>query len=420
MKLQFLKKSYIRTNQSQKSSKQAILFGCFFIYAIFVVLTILWGGEVALAQDERTEEDLTEQLADSTENAIDNLDLDVFEEFLSSLTDEQKSVLPFDNIKDFIKSLTAGETENFFENFASSILKYIGIYFVGFLPSIVTILTVSMLKSLLSGMTSSFLKTTTAEIVHVVCYAVIVVVLSSSVVSIVSTTISTISAISKFAEGVFPVLLTLLASLGATTGIATYQPMMAVLGGGVISVISKVILPTFVACVVFAIVGNLSKNVKLTKMNKMLKSTSSWLIGIVFGLYGTFLTAGGISGGVIDRVGYSAAKFALSSYVPILGGYLSDGFDLISASMIIVKNAFGYTAVIALGATVLFPLLRIVAFVFSLRLASAVAEPIGDERVSNMLSSVADNCGLLISALAGVSFMFFVLIMLVVGVVGMV
>ena len=124
MKFQFLKNSYIQTHKSQKLSKQAILFGCFFIYAIFATLYFLWGGEVALAQDERTEEDLTEQLADSTENAIDNLDLDVFEEFLSTLTDEQKSVLPFDNIKDFIKSLTAGETENFFENFASCSLLH--------------------------------------------------------------------------------------------------------------------------------------------------------------------------------------------------------------------------------------------------------------------------------------------------------
>jgi stage III sporulation protein AE len=218
-----------------------------------------------------------------------------------------------------------------------------------------------------------------------------------------------------FAEGVFPVLLTLLAGLGSTTGVATYQPMMAVSGGGVMKVVTTVILPAFVACAVFAVVGNLSKNVKLSKMNKMLKSASSWLIGIVFGLYGTFLTVGGISGGIIDKVGYNAAKFALSSYVPILGGYLSDGFDLISASVVLVKNAFGHTAVIVLVGIVLFPLLKIVIFTLSLRLASAVVEPIGDDRVSTVLTSVADNASLLLSALAGVGFMFFVLIMLIIG-----
>ena len=395
--------------------------------ALFLLLTLastvvlfLCQNEVAWADDSEAEDTLLEELKSSTESAIATLDLDVFEEFLKTLDSDQQGLLPFADLKEFIKGLTEGETENFFENFASAIVKSIAKYFVGFLPMLMTILTVSMLKSMLAGMTSPFLNTSTNEIVHVVCYGVIVVVLASAVVNIVSSTVATINNISAFAEGVFPVLLTLLASLGSTTGVATYQPMMAVLGGGVISIISKVILPVFIACVVFAMVGNLSKNVKLTKMSKMFKSVSTWLIGIVFGLYGTFLTAGGISGGVIDRVGYSAAKFALSSYVPILGGYLSDGFDLISASMLIVKNAFGYTAVIALGATVLFPILRIVAFTFSLRLCSAIAEPLGDDRVSNMLSSVADNCGLLVSALAGVSFMFFILIMLIVGVVNFV
>lgn len=395
-----------------------------YILVLFLSVTVfacvvMCGGNIAEAESEG-EESILEELRANTDSAINILDLDVFEDFLNSLDTEQQDLLPFSDLKEFIKDLTEGKIDNFFESFMSIILKSIGKYFVGFLPSLITILTVSMLKSMLSGMTSPFLKTGTNEIVHIVCYGVIVVVLASSVVSIVSTTLSTIKNISAFAEGVFPVLLTLLASLGATTGVATYQPMMAVLGGGVISIISKVILPAFIACVVFSMVGNLSKNVKLTKMSKMFKSVSSWLIGIVFGLYGTFLTAGGISGGVMDRVGYNAAKFALSSYVPILGGYLSDGFDLISASLLIVKNAFGYTAVIVLGAVVVFPLLRIVAFIFSVRLCSAIAEPMGDERVSNMLSSVADNCGLLISALAGVAFMFFILIMLIVGVVSFV
>ena len=392
------------------------------VFAVLLIFAVygLFQSDVAYGEGNETEETILDELKSSTFNAINTLDLDIFEEFLRTLDSDQQALLPFSDLKEFIKELTEGSIDNPFDTFASVLLKSIGRYFLGFIPALITILTVSMLKSMLGGMTSPFLNTGTNEIVHIVCYGVIVVVLATSVVSIVSTTVSTINGISRFAEGVFPVLLTLLASLGATTGVATYQPMMAVLGGGVISIISKVILPAFVACVVFAMVGNLSKNVKLTKMSKMFKSVSSWLIGIVFGLYGAFLTAGGISGGVIDRVGYSAAKFALSSYVPILGGYLSDGFDLISASMLIVKNAFGYTAVIVLGAVVLFPILRIVAFIFSLRLCSAITEPMGDDRVSNMLSSVADNCGLLVSALAGVSFMFFILIMLIVGVVSFV
>lgn len=387
----------------------------FIVAAVVSAVALSCDGIAEAKEDNESVDEVLGQLYTNTQNRIDSLDTDLFEEFLSSLEDEQKSAIGFHDLKEFIHGLTEGNTDNFFENFARALLRSLGKYFAGFLPAVLTIIAVSLLKSMLSGMTSNFQKTGTTEIVHVVCYGVVVVVLSSAVVSVVKTTAGTIGDMTAFAEGVFPVLLTLLAGLGSTTGVATYQPMMAVLGGGVMGIVSKVILPAFVASVVFAVVGNLSKNVKLTKMNKILKSASSWLIGIVFGLYGTFLTVGGISGGVMDKVGYNAAKFALSSYVPILGGYLSDGFDLISASIVLVKNAFGYTAVIVLVGVVLFPVLKIVIFTLSLRLASAVVEPIGDDRVSTLLTSVADNTSLLLSALAGVGFMFFVLIMLIVG-----
>ena len=135
-------------------------------------------------------------------------------------------------------------------------------------------------------------------------------------------------------------------------------------------------------------------------------------MGITFGLVGTFLTAQGISGGVVDKVGFNVAKFAVSSYVPILGGYLSDGFDLLTASVVIVKNALGYVGATVLCCVVVFPLVKVVIFSLSMRLGGAIAEPIGDTRVATLLTSVAKNANLLTSALAGVGFMFFVMLMM--------
>ena len=179
--------------------------------------------------------------------------------------------------------------------------------------------------------------------------------------------------------------------------------------------ISSAVLPAFVATIIFSIVGNISQTVKLDKLTKLVKSASTWLIGIVFGIFASFLTAQGITGGVADKFGFNIAKFALSSYVPILGGYLSDGIDLLSASLVLVKNALGYTGVLILMGTVLFPILKIITFSLAMRLTSAVAEPIGDGRVSALLHSVAGSLNLLITALAGVAFMFFLLIMLLIG-----
>ena len=133
---------------------------------------------------------------------------------------------------------------------------------------------------------------------------------------------------------------------------------------------------------------------------------------MVFGLFAAFLTAQGIAGGVVDKFGFNVAKFALSGYVPILGGYLSDGFDLVTASVVIVKNAFGYFSAMVLVAVVVFPLLKVLAFSLVLKLSAAIVEPIGDERVSKLLHTVAGSFNLLITALAGVGFLFFIMIML--------
>ncbi len=378
----------------------AILFACF-----------LLPSEVAFADGG---DDVEKSLGENVVKSIDDLNLDDFQSFVDSLGTDGYS---FSNVKALLKRIASGESENFFAEFSSALSKDIGKYFLGFLPSILSVVLVCLLKSTLSGMTSSFLDNSTTEVVHAVCYATVIVIITSSLVDVAGTVTKTVRALTTFAETAFPVLLTLLAGLGSSVSVATYQPMMAVLGGGIMELISRVVVPAFIACEVFSVVGNLSGNVKLTKMNKLFRSSSTWLVGIAFGLFGTFLTVGGISGGVADKLGYNVAKFALSSYVPILGGYVSDGFDLVASSLVLVKSAFGYTAVAVLVCVVLFPVVKLVAFLISMRLASAIVEPIGDARISNMLSAVADNTSLLITALVGSAFMFFILIMLAVGTV---
>ena len=66
-------------------------------------------------------------------------------------------------------------------------------------------------------------------------------------------------------------------------------------------------------------------------------------------------------------------------------------------------------------AVVLFPLTRLAAYILALRLTAAVTEPMGDSRTSSVLAALADNSSLLVTALVGVGFMFFILLMLVIG-----
>ncbi len=379
-----------------------------------VIIFVFCDTKLAFAQKDKSAAELEKQLGEAVDDAIDGLDADKLEEYLRSLGGYEREGIGIEDVKSALKALVRGEGD-FFSRFLSLTGKSVGRYFAGFLPACVTMIIICLLNNMLGGLTSELSRGGTTEVVHMVCYGAIIIVLMSGVVGVIGTVTDTVYRLTTFAEAVFPLLLTLLSMLGGSSAVATFSPYMAALSSAIMQVITAVIVPAFIAAIVFSVVGNLSKNVKLDKLTKLIKSSSTWLMGIVFGLFTTFLTVQGVTGGVVDKFGFNMAKFALSSYVPVLGGYLSDGFDLFSASLALVKNALGYTGVVILVSSVLFPLLQVASFSLLIRLTAAIAEPIGDSRVASLLTAVASNMKLLIAALAGVAFEFFVLLMLLIG-----
>lgn len=394
----------------QKSSKKRLVVIAA-VFAVFLAARLVFSPCVAYA-DDKTKEELQKNLSDAVIDAIESLDVKDLQKFLDNLSSDGKAALSATDIKQMLKSLANGESGDFYASFLNLLSKTAGKYFLSFLPGLVTILAICLLKNILCSMTGDFLNNSTSEVVHTVCYCSIVIVLVSGVFTIVSAVADTITLLTDFANAIFPALLALLSALGGAGSVGGFSPLMAVFCSSVMKMTTRVVLPSFVACIVFCIVGNVSKSVKLDKLASCVRSASGWLVGITFGLFGTFLTAQGISGGVVDKVGFNIAKFAVSSYVPILGGYLSDGFDLLTASVVIVKNALGYVGATVLCCVVVFPLVKVVIFSLSMRLGGAIAEPIGDTRVATLLTSVAKNANLLTSALAGVGFMFFVMLMM--------
>lgn len=393
--------------------KRALIFTSILIAILFVSLYAR--DDIAYAVDGKSSEDLEQDLYDAYDSAIDSLDLEGLQKFLNSLSNEGREAISISDVKSALKALARGESGQFVDGFFDVLMRSVADYFLSFLPSFMAIIILCLLKSTLSSLTSDFLKSSTNEVVSIVCYCAVVIVLMSGIATIVESVNDTISALTSLANVLFPLLLSLLSALGASASVGGYSPLLAVFGSFVMKIVTSVVLPAFIACIVFCVVGNVSKSVKLDKLAKFVKSASSWLIGMVFGLFATFLTMQGISGGVLDKFGFNVAKFAVSSYVPILGGYLSDGFDIMSASLTLVKNAVGYTGALILCASVVFPIVKVVAFSLAMKLTSAICEPIGDTRTATLLSAVAKNLNLLITVLAGVAFLFFLFLMLLIS-----
>ncbi|MCX4286902.1 MAG: hypothetical protein OSJ68_06395, partial [Clostridia bacterium] len=97
------------------------------------------------------------------------------------------------------------------------------------------------------------------------------------------------------------------------------------------------------------------------------------------------------------------------SYIPILGGYLSDGFDIVIASTSLIKNAFGVVSLLTLVFTVAQPLMSVLCINLGLQAIAAFCEPIIDDRYIKILNGISKTLTFLAVLILAVAFMFCIL-----------
>ena len=226
-------------------------------------------------------------------------------------------------------------------------------------------------------------------------------------------TSNTVISIKSQMDAIFPILLTLLTAVGGSVSASIYQPAMVLLTNVISGFVTYVLMPIFIFSIVFSIISNLSPTVKLDKFSGFLNSSYKWLMGLVFTIFTAFLSLQGISASSVDGISIRTAKYAIKSYVPLLGSYLSDGMGIILASSNLIKNAVGAAGLFLLLATIISPLIDLIVFMLALKLVAGIVEPLGNKQIANFVSSIAKNLTLLISLIVALSFVYFIMVGLV-------
>ncbi len=375
---------------------------------MIALIVLLFGATVESAAAETN---IFRDIENTVDERTDALDISDFERFAEEL---ENNVLGKGGIKEFIKALTKGEIGLSPETLIKEMLNRALSGFTALLPELLSIVAVAVLFSLVFGLTGNFANQQTVQIVYFVCYAAIVIIVISLIAKAVSDIHNTVTALTSLMQAVFPPLLTLMSALGGSVSTAVYKPQLALFSTLAASIVTTVVLPLFIVSVIFSVVGNLTESVKLDKLQSAIRYISTWVLSLTFGLYILYITVTGITGGLVDTVSVKAARFMVSSYVPILGGYLSQGFDLITASLVLIKNSLGVAGVLITLGIIITPVIKLVTLTLGLKLIAGILESIADKKLSNFLSGVADCTTQLIGALLGTGFVFLVTLMLII------
>lgn len=358
--------------------------------------------------------DAETELSDNVDDIVEKLDLSQLEEYIATLTNEQQALLGVGGIKNRIKAVVTGNLSGDYSSFLGYVSAVLGVNVLNYLPIVATVIVIAVAYSLLTSLRGKFAAESVQNIVYFACAALLIAVLCAQVFTVIDAVRKLVENLQKQMAIFFPVLLTLMTAVGAGSSVAVYRPSVAILASGISELITVFILPAFIVSVVFTVVGNLTEGVKLGKLSDFFSSASKWLLGTAFFLFSAFMAVQGITASVYDGVSVRAAKFAISKYVPIIGGYLSDGLNLVIGGSVLVKNAVGTTAMILLFVSVLPVLMQVLLLSLSLRFAGAVVEPLGDGRIATLVSNLGKNLVLLVSVVLAISFLYFVFLLLIV------
>ncbi len=384
-----------------------------FIFVFFISLctTFLFGiykdgGQVsrAVAEDLSGGNELNENIQDQ----IEHLDLAALEEYLNSLGSfNDKSV--GERLLEYIQG-DAFDYSGFWKQISDVLLSKVA----EILPSFACIAAVTLLSGLVSTLKSDAVGHTSSSMISLITYAAALIPLVGVLTECFQSSMSSVSEMQKQMQIIYPIMLTLMAASGGTLSAAVCRPAVAFFCTTIVSVIKSVVFPIAITIILFSLSANLTKELKISKFTAFFKSINKWLIGICVSVFGLFFTLQGITAASYDGIVRRAAKYAIGNGVPIVGGFLSGGFDLAVAGSVLIKNSLGSMGIFLMISVLFEPLLLLISVNILLRLTAAITQPFGDSKISDFLGETAENLHYCTAGLLFTAFLYFLSIVLMV------
>jgi len=296
---------------------------------------------------------------------------------------------------------------------ADDLLARVFRMFIDALSGLGTTMLALMLPVLLSSLlfhTLGGARESMAGLTRSVCLVVIMIPVMLLVFSELEHTRETITILTQRMDKMLPLLLTLLTALGGSASSAFLHPMVIAASGSMVFLAREVILRLVMCTCAVTAVNHLSDKAHLTRMTQLLRSGVCWLLGVSFTVFLGAMSLQGVCSASVDGVVLRAAKYAVDNFVPIVGGMFSDTMDTLVGCTLIVKNALGVAAMLALLASILSPLMRTLAVVFIMKLSAALLEPIADSEIVRAIGDFSRTIVLFLITMLCVCTMYFLLI----------
>lgn len=215
----------------------------------------------------------------------------------------------------------------------------------------------------------------------------------------------TVQEISDYGKLLFPVMTAAMAAQGGITTSASLYAGTAMFNTILNNIIISVLIPGIKVYLAVSIVNSVTNEDILRRIADCIKSSNTWILKTLLTVFTTYLSISSVVSGTTDAVTLKAAKVAISSVVPVVGGILSDASEAVLISVGIARNAAGIYGILAVIAVFLEPFLRIFSNYIILKTTGAVCSIFSGKTTTALNDAFSTAMGFLLAVMGGTCIM---------------
>lgn len=225
----------------------------------------------------------------------------------------------------------------------------------------------------------------------------IAVLLISPTNALISLARKTIESLSDYGKLFIPVITTAMAAQGAVTTSAALYAATTAFTALLSSVISNVIVPLLYIYICLSTVNGVLGDESLKRLRDFSKWLTVWSMKVIMYVYTGYMSITGVVSGTVDASALKAAKLAISSAVPVIGGLLSDASETVLVGAGIMKNTVGMYGLFVVISLWIGPFLKIGVQYLLLKITGSIAGMFTSKNISELLGDFTGAMGILLS-----------------------
>lgn len=282
----------------------------------------------------------------------------------------------------------------------------------------VQIVAVCIFIGLLRSLSSSFGEKAVSDIGIMVCSFFVIALCMKNFTYTYDLCADTIATMTYTMQILLPILIPLLISMGGITSGSVLNPLMAASITAFNTILLKVMLPMLFISTVFFLINGMTEKSYVKTLASFLRSAAAVATGLCATVFSGLTLLQGFVAKSADGLLINTARFSLSNFVPIVGGFAADSVDMVLSCMAVIKNGIGIFGILILCSLLIMPIIKLLAIGVIYKFTAIVTEPIGAKSISGCLNEMGNATITLVVILVLTSMMFLIFISVLIGIGG--